>query len=569
MERMEWIVVTQDPAKTGQIAPGRTVCLPGARNAAAENAGAEWLLFWQENLTPAAGFGEAVAAALDEAGADTAALAPRVLPSPGDAAPDPLTLELPWASSRCLLVRRSAFLAAGGFDARLPEPAASRDLSVRLRGQGLIRALPAAAALAPGMPAQDLNAYRDEVLGKARLAAKWAPFGAAMRAQAELWQAVRHPAHYPGVRRVLAPAAARQLLAVWPLLTWRLGHRALFKNAPSPLGSPLEADLGPNEMTAPCPKGPLVSVIVRTHSRPASLRRAMQSLTHQTYQNFEVVVTEDGEDTAGEMLCTEFPGLRIDYRATGEHVGRGKAANMGMNRSHGALLCLLDDDDYFYPDHIEQLVSRFVAQPDCDLVLASTMALEADVVSTDPYELALARLRPVVFDHITLMDLCVRCRIPVSGGMFRRALFEQYGGMREDIDGDEDWAMWLRYLRTARRAVEDKADIARATSLCLYPADPAEAARRAKEYAAFDEEMLGDPRLLYTVTAGQLRRWREQVHADREHLRRVGGLEAAREDAQSHAAASVLLASDAPDDQPLTLTAAALRADWYACLLDG
>ena len=295
----------------------------------------------------------------------------------------------------------------------------------------------------------------------------------------------------------------------------------------------------------------------------------MQSLTHQTYQNFEVVVTEDGEDTAGEMLRTEFPGLRIDYRATGEHVGRGKAANMGINRSHGALLCLLDDDDYFYPDHIEQLAARFVARPDCDLVLASTMALEADVVSNDPYELAPARLRPVVFDHITLMDLCVRCRIPVSGGMFRRALFEQYGGMREDIDGDEDWAMWLRYLRTARRAVEDKADIARATSLCLYPADPAEAARRAKEYAAFDEEMLGDPRLLYTVTAGQLRRWREQVHADREHLRRVGGLEAAREDAQSHAAASVLLASDAPDDQPLTLTAAALRADWYACLLDG
>ena len=246
MERMEWIVVTQDPAKTGQIAPGRTVCLPAGRNAAAENAGAEWLLFWQENLTPAAGFGEAVAAALDEAGADIVAFAPRVLPSPGDAAPHPLTLELPWASARCLLVRRSAFLAAGGFDARLPEPAASRDLSVRLRSQGVIRALPAAAALAPGMPEQDLNAYRDEVLGKARLAAKWAPFGAAMRAQAELWQAVRRPAHYPGVRWVLAPAAARQMLAVWSLLAWRLGHRALFKTTPTPLGGPLESDLGPN-----------------------------------------------------------------------------------------------------------------------------------------------------------------------------------------------------------------------------------------------------------------------------------------------------------------------------------
>lgn len=569
MERMEWIVVTQDPQKAGQAADGHTACLPEGRNAAADASGAEWLLFWREDLVPAEGFGEAVAAALDAAGTEIVAFAPRLLPSPEDAAPNPLTLELPWAYSHCLLVRRDALLAAGGWDRRLPEPAASRDLSARLRSRGLIRALPAAAALAPGLPARDLPAYRDEVLGKARLAAKWASFGAALRAQGALWQAVRCPQHYPGVRRALAPAAAGQLLAMWPLLAWRLGHRALFRASPSPLGGPLEADLGPNELTAPRTDGPLVSVIVRTHSRPASLRRAMQSLTHQTYRNFEVVVTEDGADTAGQMLRTEFPGLRIDYRATGEHVGRGNAANLGMNRSHGALLCLLDDDDYFYPDHLEQLVARFAARPDCDLVLASTMALEADVISHDPYQLAPVRLRPVVFDHITLMDLCVRCRIPVSGGMFRRTLFEQYGGMREDIDGDEDWAMWLRYLRTARRAVEDKADIARATSLCLYPADPAEAARRAAEYAAFDEEMLADPRLLYTVTAGQLRRWRAQARADREHLSRVGGLEAALADARAHTAQFVSLAENVPDDRELTLTAAALRADWYACLVNG
>ena len=569
MERMKWIVVTQDPQKAGSTADGRTVCLPEQRNAAAKSAGAEWLLFWREDLTPAAGFGEAVAAALDAARPDAVAFAPRVLPSAGDAAPNPLTLALPWADPGCLLVRRDAFQETGGFDPRLPEPAAGRDLCVRLRSRGTLYMLPEAAALASGVPRRDLTAYRDEVLGTARLAAKWAPVGAALRAQLELWQAVRRPAHYPGVRRVLAPAAARQLLAVWPLLFWRLGHKALFRASPSPLGGALEADLGPNELTAPCPNGPLVSVIVRTHSRPASLRRAMQSLTRQTYRNFEVVVTEDGADTAGEMLRTEFPQLRIDYRATGEHVGRGKAANLGMNRSHGALLCLLDDDDYFYPDHLEQLVARFTARPDCDLVLASTMALEADVISTDPYQLAPARLRPVVFDHITLMDLCVRCRIPVSGGMFRRTLFEQYGGMREDIDGDEDWAMWLRYLRTAHRAVEDKADIARATSLCLYPADPAQAARRAAEYAAFDEAMLADPHLLYTVTAGQLRRWREQARADREHLRRVGGLESALADARTHTAAAVPLPEDAPDDRELTLTAAALRADWYACLLGG
>lgn len=540
-----------------------------ARNAAARRAGAEWLLFWQEGLAPAPGFGEALAAALAGAGPRVAALAPRVLPSPGDAAPDPLTLALPWASSRCLAVRRTAFLAAGGFDPRLPEPAASRDLCARLRAQGELLALPEATALAPGLPPDDLAAYRDEVVGRARLAAKWAPLPAVLRAQAELWRTARRPAHYPGVRRALLRAAAGQLLAVWPLLTWRLGRRALFQASPSPLGGPLEADLGPNELTAPCTNGPLVSVILRTHSRPASLRRAVQTLTRQTYRNFEVVVTEDGPDTAGAMLRAEFPGLRIDYQATGRPVGRGRAANLGMARARGELFCLLDDDDYFYPDHIEQLAARFIARAGYDLVLAATMALEADVTSADPYALAPARLRRVAFDHITLMDLCVRCRIPISGGMFRRELFERHGGMREDIDGDEDWAMWLRFLRTARRAEPDKADLARATSLCLYPADPAEAARRAKAYAAFDEVMLGDETLVYTVTAGQLRRWRAQAAADRAHLARVGGLEAALADARAHTARAVPLPPDAPDEQPQALTAADLRADWYACLLNG
>ena len=205
-----------------------------------------------------------------------------------------------------------------------------------------------------------------------------------------------------------------------------------------------------------------------------------------------MVVTEDGEDTAGEMLRTEFPGLRIDYRATGEHVGRGKAANMGMNRSHGHCSACWMTTTISTPTTSNSWFPG-LCPADCDLVLASTMALEADVVSTDPYELAPARLRPVVFDHIALMDRACAAASRYPAGCSAGHCLSSTAACGRDIDGDEDWAMWLRYLRTARRAVEDKADIARATSLCLYPADPAEAARRAKEYAAFDEEMLGIP----------------------------------------------------------------------------
>lgn len=144
------------------------------------------------------------------------------------------------------------------------------------------------------------------------------------------------------------------------------------------------------------------------------------------------------------ILCARgFPELDIRYIATGAHVGRGRAGNIGIENSRGEYVCFLDDDDYYYPDYLETSVCA-MQQGDVDMVLSSSMVFKVDVHSTEPYRFTVKQEpQPVVFGHINLLDMCVKCRIPLLAGMFRRSLYEKAGGgMREDLDGDEDWAMW-------------------------------------------------------------------------------------------------------------------------------
>ena len=52
--------------------------------------------------------------------------------------------------------------------------------------------------------------------------------------------------------------------------------------------------------------------------------------------------------------------MNIRYFATGEKVGRSRAGNLGMEKASGRYLNFLDDDDLFFADHVEVLVSQLI-----------------------------------------------------------------------------------------------------------------------------------------------------------------------------------------------------------------
>ncbi|MCO6493521.1 MAG: glycosyltransferase family 2 protein [Phaeodactylibacter sp.] len=96
---------------------------------------------------------------------------------------------------------------------------------------------------------------------------------------------------------------------------------------------------------------PLFSVIIPTYNRANLLKKAMQSVLSQIFQDWELIIVDDGstDNTAG--LVQSFTDNRIRYFFQ-EHQERSTARNMGITHASGKYVCFMDDDDYFLEDHL-------------------------------------------------------------------------------------------------------------------------------------------------------------------------------------------------------------------------
>lgn len=452
---------------------------------------------------------------------------------------DPVTLETSWASGAAFCARRPVFERVGGFDRRLFLYCEDVDLSWRIRAAGApLYYVPQALVYhyvldRPAGSAAELREYAGTCIGKLLLAYKYGNAAQILQANREYLQTLRAPRHFDGVRRVLLRQYLAHLPKLWGFLGWRFREKGLFRAAAGPgidaaarLQSGFEAERGRFVLPRPVADGPRISVIVRTCSRPASLRKTLCSLRHQTYRNFEVLVMEDGPDTAREMVEKEFSDLPVRYYASGERLGRGKNGNRGLALAGGQYLNFLDDDDYFYPDHLELMAAKALEHPEADLILGCAMVMKVEMKDPSRWEYRVRELHTMHFDRVDLFTMCQTCQIPIQSAIFKKSLFEACGGLSEELEGNEDWFMWMRYLARGRRIDPAHVDIDRATSIFVLPAGEEEARARIEKYRVYDRQFYADDRLQFTVTLAQMRGFFDGVIADMRCLEANGRLHA-------------------------------------------
>ena len=242
----------------------------------------------------------------------------------------------------------------------------------------------------------------------------------------------------------------------------------------------------------------LVSVIVRTHSRPAVLRETLESIRRQTYKNIEVVVSEDGKDTAGNMIKTEFSDMNIHYMASGVHIGRCAAANRALEASKGEYICFLDDDDLFFENHVETLVN---ALNSTDMLAAYTIAYESaiKVESYEPYVYKEVKRHVEFKQPYCRLLLYYNNLFPIQCVMFHRSLYEKAGGMDESLEVLEDWDMWVRYSQYT-----DYFFVNKITSLYRVPAGKKEKERHSILEGAYEAQIKMYGKYKMTLTPEQI-----------------------------------------------------------------
>lgn len=97
-----------------------------------------------------------------------------------------------------------------------------------------------------------------------------------------------------------------------------------------------------------------VSIVVATHNRPMSLPVALKSILDQSFQDFEVVVINNGGDNTAQEIVSSLNSTKIRYLYE-PRPGQYVATNTAIRETRGEYIAYLDDDDIFYPNHLETL----------------------------------------------------------------------------------------------------------------------------------------------------------------------------------------------------------------------
>jgi glycosyltransferase involved in cell wall biosynthesis len=109
---------------------------------------------------------------------------------------------------------------------------------------------------------------------------------------------------------------------------------------------------------------PQVSVVIPTYNRAHIIARAIRSVLNQTYQDFEIIIIDDGSTDNTVDVVDSFHDMRILYTKQMPNQGVSAARNAGVRMASGKYIAFQDSDDESHPDRLEEQV-RILDSTDC------------------------------------------------------------------------------------------------------------------------------------------------------------------------------------------------------------
>jgi glycosyltransferase involved in cell wall biosynthesis len=186
-----------------------------------------------------------------------------------------------------------------------------------------------------------------------------------------------------------------------------------------------------------------VSIIVRTKDRPVLLKHAIKSIAQQTYRPIEVVLVNDGGcDLDAKELKGILGDVSLNYIRLEKNTGRAHAGNVGIENAKGEYIGFLDDDDEFYPEHVETLAA-FLTQSDYKVAYTDAEMVfrkyDVDIVEYTDEEKYVFSSRDFSFHELLLENY-----IPFINVLFHRDVFPCVGRLDEQLIAFEDWDFFIR-----------------------------------------------------------------------------------------------------------------------------
>jgi Glycosyl transferase family 2 len=181
---------------------------------------------------------------------------------------------------------------------------------------------------------------------------------------------------------------------------------------------------------------PEISVIITTHNRPETLRRAVESARAASKREIEVVVVDDASSEETASAYRSIPG--INYVRANSNQGVAGARNLGILASQGEFLSFLDDDDLRLPGSLDLQLEALASAPQAGFIYGQAILGRQDGAVSDDFYPALCPQGDVFW------ELLAQNFVPCGTALFRRKCLERVGLLDASIAGIDDWDLWVR-----------------------------------------------------------------------------------------------------------------------------
>lgn len=208
---------------------------------------------------------------------------------------------------------------------------------------------------------------------------------------------------------------------------------------------------------------PKVSVIIPTHNSAQHLPDAIDSILKQTYQDFEIVVIDDGstdntKEIVEKYIQTHGSKIRYVYQ---KNKGVGSARNKGIDESRGTYITFLDSDDVILSNSLLRREQFLNKNPDTSLVFtdyyfitreSNTMnhprLSENKFLNLSKGTILSIKDDEIVFNQDFYCKFLEFSPLPIFMGtvMMRKEIINAIGLFRTDVSVGEDNDYWLRII---------------------------------------------------------------------------------------------------------------------------
>ncbi|MCK5111900.1 MAG: glycosyltransferase [Thermoplasmatales archaeon] len=191
---------------------------------------------------------------------------------------------------------------------------------------------------------------------------------------------------------------------------------------------------------------PLISVVIPTYNRPDFLKKAVETVLNQTYENLEILIIDDASPVDNQKNINNFDDSRIMYFKNKTRRGAPYSRNVGIKNAKGRFIAFLDDDDEWMPHKLEEQLKAF-DDPAVGLVVCHSLDKRFDRERIS---------KPI--ENIIYKDLLKSFNLSsTSSYLVRKELFDEIGFFDLGLPSAQEYDLALRISKN--HAVKTVPDI--------------------------------------------------------------------------------------------------------------